>query len=96
MATTGLNLEENMSKLEAQLDLWRAKLKEVAAKANVAGQQAKIDSRKHLDELESKLALARKKLDEAKASGAEKWETLKDGVEHIWQDLEGSFKKLIH
>jgi hypothetical protein len=90
------HIDKNLSKLEAQLKLWGAKLSEVMAKANVAGQQAKIDSRKQLDELKAKLAVAQSKLDEAKAAGSEKWETLKQGVEHTWQELEGAFKKLVH
>jgi hypothetical protein len=89
-------IESNVSKLEAQLKLWGAKLDEVLAKANVAGQQAKIDSRKQLDELKSKLAVAQSKLDEVKAAGNEKWETLKQGVERTWQDLEETFKKLVN
>jgi hypothetical protein len=90
------HVDESVSKLEARLKLWSAKLEEVLAKANVAGQQAKIDSRKQLDELKSKLAVAQSKLDEAKAAGSDKWETLKQGVENTWQDLEDTFKKLVH
>lgn len=96
MSTIESHIEKNVSKLEAQLKLWNAKLSEVLAKANVAGQQAKIDSRKQLDELKSKLEGAQSKLDEAKAAGSEKWDTLKQGVERTWQDLEDAFKKLIH
>jgi hypothetical protein len=96
MATTESFVDKNLSKLESQLKLWAAKFDEVVAKANVAGQQAKVDSRKQLDELKSKLQVAQSKLDEAKAAGAEKWETLKQGLERSWQELEGAFKKLVH
>jgi hypothetical protein len=88
-------IESTVGKMDAQLKLWGAKLNELLAKANVAGQQAKIDSRKQLDELKSRLEVAQAKLDEAKAAGNEKWETLKHGVERTWQDLEETFKKLI-
>ena len=96
MATIESHVEKNLSKLEDQLKLWTAKVKAGIAKANVAGKEAKIDSRKQLDELKSKLDVAQSKLEKAKAAGSEKWETLKDDVEHTWKELEGAFKKLIH
>jgi hypothetical protein len=92
MATT----YKRVSKLEEQLELWAAKLNEVAARARVVGQQANIDSRRQLGELKTRLASAQSKLDEAKAAGSEKWDTFRHGVEHTWQELEGAFKKLMH
>jgi uncharacterized protein involved in exopolysaccharide biosynthesis len=88
-------VDENLPKLEARLDLWRAKAKKAIASGNVSGQQAKINSQKLLDQLNSKLQEAQSKLDEAKAAGSEKWETLKGGVEKTWQELEDGFKKLV-
>lgn len=88
-------IESGIARMEAQLKLWGAKLDELLARANVANQQAKIDSRKQLDELRSKLEVAQGKLDEARAAGNEKWGLLKHGVERTWQDLEETFKKLI-
>jgi hypothetical protein len=79
----------HLSKLDEQLELWNAKLDVVSAKA-------KIESRKHLDELKSKLVAARTKLDEAKAAGAEQWDSLKDTVADTWKDIEGAFAKLVH
>jgi len=89
MATTRSHTDTNLSKLEAQLEVWSAKLNEAATKT-------KNESSKQLDDLRSKLAVARTKLDEAKAAGSEKWETFKDGVERTWKDIEGTFQKLIH
>ena len=95
MGNVESHVDKTLSKLEAQLKLWGDKLHESIAKASVAGQQAKIDSRRQLDELKSKLEAARSKLDEAKAAGNEKWEAFKQGIEHTWQELEGAFKKLV-
>ncbi len=96
MATLQSHVDKNLAKLEAQLDLWGAKLTEVMARTNVASKEAKIEAHKELDELKSNLEAARSKLAEAKAAGSEKWDSFKDSVEHLWQDLEGRFKKLVH
>ena len=96
MATVGSHLDKNLSKLEEQLKLWNARLTELLAKAAVTGQQAKIASRKQVDELKTRLESARSKLEEAKAAGSEKWEVFRQSVEHTWQELEGAFKKLLH
>jgi hypothetical protein len=96
MAETETHVAKSVAKLEARLHLWSTKFDELVAKASVAGQQAQIDSRKQLDELKSKLAVAQTKLDEAKAAGSEKWKILESGVERAWQELEETFKKLVH
>jgi hypothetical protein len=96
MTTTGTHVDKGLSKLEAQIDLWSAKVNELLAKATVASEHAKIDSRKQLEELKAKLAGARTKLDEAKAAGSDKWETLKHGLERTWHELEDTFKQLVH
>jgi hypothetical protein len=96
MTTNEPGVDRNVSKLEDQLKLWTAKLNEVAARAGVAGEQAKMASRRQVDELKTRLESARSKLEEAKAAGSEKWEIFRQGVEHTWQELEGAFKKLLH
>lgn len=92
--TTTEFIDKNISKLEAQLELWSAKLNEATAKLRVTQEQAKIESQKQLEELKVQLDVARTKLDEAKAVGAEKWEALKKGLESAWADLERTFKQL--
>jgi uncharacterized protein involved in exopolysaccharide biosynthesis len=96
MTTIESHVDKNLATLEAQLHLWTAKLDEAKAKATVAGAKAKSASRQQLDDLNAKLQLARKKLDEAKAAGSDRWDTLKEGVENVWKELEGTFRKLIH
>ncbi|MBL0215403.1 MAG: coiled coil domain-containing protein [Myxococcales bacterium] len=96
MGTIATNIDTTVSKLEDQLKLWGAKLNELVARAEVAGQETKIDARKHLDDLKAKLAAARTKLDDAKAAGEGRWESFKSGVEHSWKELEGAFQKLTH
>ena len=96
MGTIGTSIDTTVSKLEDQLKLWGAKLNELVAKAEVAGQETKIDARKHLDDVKARLADARAKLDEAKAAGGDKWEKFKSGVELSWKELETAFHKLTH
>ncbi len=96
MATAQSHVMKSLAKLEDQLKLWHAKFNSAVASSRVTRQEAKIDSGKQLDEIKSKLAVAQAKLDEAKEAGADKWDTVKDGVEHTWRDLEQEFKKLFH
>ena len=90
------NVDKTMSKLENQLKLWGAKLTELAAKVEVAGQETKIDARKRLDDMKAKIKVAQAKLDEAKAAGGDKWDKFKSGIESSWKELEGAFHKLTH
>jgi hypothetical protein len=86
--------EEHVGKLETQLKHWGAQLDEFVAKADRAGTTARIDNRKRIDDLKAKVHAAQSKLEEVKAAGSEKWDTLKTGVESAWNDLELAFKKL--
>jgi len=90
------SVETTVSKLEDQLELWGAKLSELAAKAEVTGREAKIDARKHLDEVKAKLDEARSKLDEAKTAGEGRWDKFKADLERSWKELEGAFHDLTH
>jgi len=94
MGTIETSIDKTVAKLEGQLALWGAHLKELVAKGEAAGEQAKIDSRKQLDELKTKLEHARAKLAEAKAAGEDKWDAFKHSVESSWKELEGAFKQL--
>jgi hypothetical protein len=84
----------HVGRMETQLQQWGAKLDEFVAKADEAGAEAKIDYRKGIDDLKAKHRGAQGKLDELKAAGSEKWETLKAGVESAWNELDVAFKKL--
>jgi len=89
------SIDRNVTKLEAQLELWGAKLNELVAKANVTKDQLKTDSRKQIDDLRGKLDVARARLEAAKAVGTEKWGTVKDGLERAWHDVEAALKKAL-
>jgi len=96
MGTIETSVDKTVSKLEGQLKLWGARLNELVAKAEVAGQETKIDAHQRVDEVKAKLKVAQAKLDEAKAAGGDKWNTFKSGIESSWKELEGAFQKLAH
>ena len=87
-------MQAHVGKMETQLRQWGAKLDELVVKAEGAGTEAKADYRKRIDDLKAKHQVAQAKLDELKAAGSEKWETLKAGVESAWNELDVAFKKL--
>jgi len=96
MESNESSVDKTLSRLEDQLALWNAKLNDLVARVEVAGQQTKIDARKHLDEVKSQLDVARSRLEEAKTAGGDRWDKFKGGVESTWKDLERAFHKLTH
>ena len=96
MGTIEANIDKTIARLEGQLVLWSAHLKEHVAKGKVAGLQARVETRKQLDEIKAKLDQASSKLAEAKAAGADKWDAFKQAVDSSWKELEGAFKQLAH
>jgi chromosome segregation ATPase len=96
MGTIESNVDKRMSKLKDELELWGAKLDELAAKVEVAGQEAKIEAKKHLDDVKGKLQEARAKLDEARSGGEDRWDKFKAGIESSWKELERAFHALAH
>jgi len=90
------SVDKTVTKLQDLLALWGTKLGELAAKVDAAGRDAETDARQQLDDVKGKLELARSKLDEAKATGEERWDKFKSAVESSWKELEGAFLKLVH
>jgi len=81
-------------KMEIRLSRWGHKLDKLAAKAELAGTEAKGDYHQRLDALKANYKVAQSKLVELKAAGEESGEIIKDGVEKAWNELEIAFKKL--
>ncbi len=93
MGTIEASVDKGVSKFEAEIETWGAKLREVVAKLEAAGRETKSDARAHLEEVQAKLAVARAKLDEAKRAGGDRWDKFKAGVESSWKELESAFRK---
>ena len=88
-----MKMEANVNKMEEQLKLWDAKLGVLMAEIKVVGTQAKIEHRNQIDVIKAKRAQAQAKLEEFKAAGSEKWDSLKAGLEVVWNDLEAAFNE---
>jgi hypothetical protein len=86
--------EVKVGKMETQLKQWGVKLNDLVAKADQAGTGAKTDYRKHIDDLKAKYQVAQSKLNELKATGTDKKDTIKHGFESAWNEVEVAFKKL--
>jgi hypothetical protein len=75
--------------MEAQLDAGESKIN--ALEAEIDGPCAD-DYRRRIDNLKAKYAAARRKVDELKAAGNEKWELHKADIWIAWNELENAFQ----
>jgi polyhydroxyalkanoate synthesis regulator phasin len=87
------DMEAYVGKMQMQLKLFGAKLKEIVAKTDEAGTEENIDHQTRIDDLKAKYQAAQSKLDELMTAGIEKWESLKAGVESVWNELEIVFEQ---
>ena len=74
-------------KMEAQLKEISAKIDVYKAKAAKISADAKIEIEKEIEKLRPMHENARARLAELKATGSEKWEELKVGLDKAWTDL---------
>src|SRR5712664_3321776 len=79
-----------ISKLEAQMKEWEAELDRLKAKAQKAVAQGRINYEKQLNESGAKREALRRKVEELKKSGEDRWEALKAGVEGAWNEFKSS------
>jgi hypothetical protein len=86
------NREMQVGKIEKQLAQWGARLDELAAKAATAGEDVIQKERQHIAELRAKRDEFAVKLQEMKAAGSDKWQTIKSGVDSAYDELEAAFR----
>ncbi len=82
-----------IQKLKAKLDEWNAEISILAAKAEQAGAEAKIEYHRQLDDLRAKRRELEGKISELQEAGESAWEDLKQGLENSWEILKISFTK---
>ena len=83
-----------VARMEADLKSWGARLHKMRLQDHTAGSQPNLDYHARLDDMESKCDAAEAKLDELKAAGSTQWETLRNGIETAWREVEAAFRLL--
>lgn len=84
--------EAYKQKIEAELELAKAKLAELKAQANSSAADARIKYAEQLDELEQKIDATKAKLRELDEASEDTWERLKEGVESSWHALSSAVR----
>jgi uncharacterized protein YhaN len=79
--------EAYKQKIEAELNLAKAKLAELKAQADSSAADARIKYAAQFEELEQKVDATKAKLKELGEASEDTWERLKDGVESSWDAL---------
>lgn len=74
-------------KMKAQLEEWSAEIDRLAARAEKADADARIELNKEIDSAKSKMDAANEKLSELSDAGDEAWEDLKNGIDGAWSSL---------
>lgn len=82
-----------VQKLKAKLDEWNAEIDILAAKAEQAEAEAKIEYHKRLEDLRAKRGELEEKIAELQQAGEGAWEDLKQGLENSWDILKISFSR---
>ncbi len=66
------------------MDEWKAKVDKLDAKASGTGADAPLKLNKQIAALEGKIESGKTKLAEIADASEESWESIKDGVESVW------------
>ncbi len=74
-------------KMKAQLDLWKAEIDKLKAKAAVAQADAQLKLNKQIKSLESEIKEGKAKLSALAEATDEAWHSMKEGVESAWSSL---------
>jgi len=81
-----------VQKLKAKMDEWNAEIDKLAAKADQAEADAKIEYEKQLEDLRAKRKDVEDKMAELQQAGDGAWEDLKAGIENAWDSLGSALK----
>jgi hypothetical protein len=79
-----------LQKMRAQLDEWKADVDKLKARASRASADARLESNKQIEMLESKIENGKKKLSELSRAGEGAWESLREGVDSAWDSLKSA------
>jgi len=82
-----------VDKLKAQLDEWNTDIDKLAARADQAKAESKIEYQNQLDDLRAKRDDVRDKLLAVQQAGEGAWGDFKEGLGNSWEILKMSFNK---
>ena len=89
-------MEENKGyyqrKMEARLKEWETKIRELKAKTEQIGGDAKIQYLVQVEEVKGKKKKVDAKIAELKRSGQADWKDVKSGLESAFSDLKNAFE----
>lgn len=81
------NKDAYKQKIEADLEVVKAKLAEYKAEAKSVAADVHIEYLQHIDKLEKMADTVQLKLKELEVSGEDKLESLKEGLESTWNNF---------
>jgi benzoyl-CoA reductase/2-hydroxyglutaryl-CoA dehydratase subunit BcrC/BadD/HgdB len=85
--------EAYKQKIEAEVDLAKAKLAELKAQAASSAADARIEYAEQCDELEQKVNEMQAKLSELIEASEDTWLHLKGSIENSWHDLSTAVRR---
>lgn len=82
-----------VQKLKARLDEWNAEIDRLAAKADQAEAESRIEYENRMEDLRAKRKDVEDKMTELQQAGESAWKDLKQGLENSWEILKRSFAR---
>lgn len=77
-------------KIQAEFDTCKAQVDKFKAEASSASADVKIEMHKQIKQLEDKMSEGKTKLAELVAASEDKFESMRKGVESIWQSTKST------
>ena len=87
------NRDAYVQKLKAKMEEGNVEIDKLAAKADQAEAESKIEYHKQLEDLRAKRKDVEGKILKLQKAGESAWEDLKQGLENSWEILKTSFSK---
>jgi multidrug resistance efflux pump len=87
---------EYVEKRKAQIYKWNEEIEDLNARITAANAnaEAKLAHKEHIATLRQKRDEARAKLTEIEEADDDRWEGLKDGLDHVWTNIKSSLEKI--
>jgi predicted nucleic acid-binding Zn-ribbon protein len=88
--------DQYVEQRQAEMDKWNAEIEALEAKIKTAAgdAKAKLAHEEQINALRQKRDEAKAKLSEIRTAGDDRWEDLKDGLEHTWTSIKDGFEKV--